>query len=204
MASKFRSHVAAHEAGTLHRSLPCVHCDKTFKKQYDLARYLWRRKWVTSYVYIFISDTSSPTLASSPTLVLSVVRALWMEQGWSNTDGFTYNTEPTGSTLFRQSSWYSLSFVTLTTLNFRCPVQGCKEAFRHKGHLKSHTASFHPEVFSCRLYITCCTLHAQSFWSSNNLYWILGSRRARRTEVRLPPLQQKVAHNNYKPNIPIF
>ena len=81
MASKFRSHVAAHEAGTLHRSLPCVHCDKTFKKQYDLARYLWRRKRVTSYVYIFISDTSSPTLASSPTLVLSVVRALWMEQG---------------------------------------------------------------------------------------------------------------------------
>ena len=48
MASKFRSHVAAHETGTLHRSLPCVHCDKTFKKQYDLARYLWRRKRVTS------------------------------------------------------------------------------------------------------------------------------------------------------------
>ena len=142
MASKFRSHVAAHEAGTLHRSLPCVHCDKTFKKQYDLARYLWRRKWVTSHVYIFISDTSSPTLASSPTLVLSVVRALWMEQGWSNTDGFTCNTEPTGSNEFlRHCSWYSFS------LHSRCPVPGCKEAFRHKGHLKSHTASFHPEVF---------------------------------------------------------
>ena len=91
---------------------------------------------------IFISDTSSPILASSPTLVLSVVRALWMEQGWSNTDGFTYNTEPTGSNEFlRHCSWYSFSLYS------RCPVPGCKEAFRHKGHLKSHTASFHPEVF---------------------------------------------------------
>ena len=49
-------------------------------------------------------------------------------------------------------------------MNFRCPAPGCKEAFRHKGHLKSHTASFHPEVVmydTCDIYVIVKSMASQ-------------------------------------------
>ena len=49
-------------------------------------------------------------------------------------------------------------------LNYRCPAPGCKEAFRHKGHLKSHTASFHPEVVmhdTCDIYVIVKSMASQ-------------------------------------------
>ena len=70
-------------------------------------------------------------------------------------------------------------------LNFRCPAPGCKEAFRHKGHLKSHTASFHPEVVIYDIYDIYdilpwnrpCQLHFYDYLQ------ILGHGRTRGTKI---------------------
>lgn len=40
IADKFKKHVESHESGKFDKSFPCVHCTKTFKKQYDLGRHL--------------------------------------------------------------------------------------------------------------------------------------------------------------------
>jgi len=109
MGSKYRAHLAAHAAGTLHRTLPCVHCDKTFKKQYDLARHLKSHLGIKSHSCA--------------------------ECGESFVDG----------TRLKQHRWIHLQHRA-----YRCPAPGCKEAFRHKGHLKSHMASFHPNIMDDR------------------------------------------------------
>ena len=91
------------------------------------------------------SGTWSRTLGSSRIHVLSAVRASLMELAWNNTDGSISSTGHIGIFLFGSSLVHVLSG-WIYDLNLRCPAAGCKEAFRHKGHLKSHKASFHPEV----------------------------------------------------------
>lgn len=58
----------------------------------------------------------------------------------------------------------------------RCTSTGCKEAFRHKAHLKSHMASFHPDIleaqgeprFDCHL---CNRKFAFNYALKTHLEW---------------------------------